>query len=149
MRGLLRTVILHHTLGAENEKSTKKAIASNTKLDISYCFPLYVAVSLFSLYLHISVSLSVSCSVFLANYHSLCACNIRSSTRLRYFLCPFYFLEVSCNSLVCNFSSASCLILSFFFPFPLCAAAAFPPLWQSWVLCLLDRDVTRELYLLD
>ena len=59
-------------IGAEDEKSTKEPSTSNTQLDISV-FPSLRP--LFPLYLYICVSLSVSCAVSLANYHSLCVCN--------------------------------------------------------------------------
>lgn len=58
---------------------------------------------------------------------------------------PFYFLEVSCSSSVCNFSSASCLILSFFPRLPSIPPQPSLP-EKRWVLCCLT-EMSRESYI--
>ena len=73
------------THGAEDYKSMKEPSTSKPSLT-SLCLPLHVAV--FLLYLYICVSVWLSCSTSLANYHSLCICNALSSARLH----SFYFL---------------------------------------------------------
>lgn len=130
--GLLRTVILHHTqvLGWKVHERTRHT--SNTPLDISAFPSLCCCFSLFPLSLYLCISFTLLLGISYKLPLSVSVMRSLALTCSRFFLFSlsfFYFLEVICNSLVCNFCSGSCLILSFYSTtlFPLCPFTASSP----------------------
>lgn len=126
VRGLLRTVILHHTQVLGMKSPWKNRHTSNTPLDISAFPSLCCCFSLFPLSLYLCISFTLLLSISYKLPLSVSVMHFLSLTCPRFF---FYFLEVICYSGVCNFCSGSCLILSFYSTtlFPLCAFTASSP----------------------
>lgn len=134
----MRCRITSH-VDAVDEKCIKEQTTSHNQPVISHRFPLYAAVSLFFLYLHIcfppSLLLSISSKLPLFFAHS-------SSQLLSIFI--FFILFLFLGSL----SGAALYVFSLVLAFH-SMQLQLPHLGKVGRSCLLDRDVTRELYLLD